>query len=169
MSLRVRALLDRLEAVEWFAQVGRPPGEGHTVDVLPDWPAALAALGEGGWWAVTDRAAARLGDTLEQLRFVTPDAWNRSARRHRPVIENLVGRKTAGLELPAGGLQQVVRASRTGLTLACVESEFSDRMPVNIDGFDPEFFRRVAAWYERGHFPCGWAGGAPPAGTLVVF
>jgi hypothetical protein len=50
---------------------------------------------------------------------------------------------------------------RRVLVHACVEQEYADVVA-------PAFFSRLAEWYLRGHYPCGWLGDYPD-GKIMVY
>jgi hypothetical protein len=88
--------------------------------------------------------------------------WNKVAADIRQPALDLVNRKVEPV-MHEHSLPEIFRQSVAYDILGlCMEAEFADVCP-------PAFFAALSHWYERGHFPCGWEGGFPPKGKLVIY
>jgi hypothetical protein len=170
MATAVEVLIERLRQTVWFAQVGQPVEKGLGVVVrLPDWDAALKYCDGRGWLRITQQESDRLYAGLEsRFGLDAIEGWNSQVRIWRPVVQELIARQTAELPLSPDLLKRVHHAASYDLTTACVECEYQTVLD-SMTGFDIRFFRRIAEWYCRGRFPCGWLGGVPPEGHLVLY
>lgn len=170
MATAVEELIEWLRQAVWFSQVGQTVEKGYGVVVrLPDWDAALKYCDGRGWLRIMYREGDRLYDGLA-ARFGPEflEEWNSRVQMWRPVVEEMIPQQTTRLDLGSEGLKRLCVAARYDLLHACLECEYESTLD-SLSGFDTRFFRRNAGWYCRGRFPCGWLGGDPPEGNLVLY
>lgn len=162
MNETTRALLDRLDGIEWFAHVGHPIDDAN-VDVVHSWKQAIQECRARHYENVELEAQNLL---TEALCFKYPHRYH---GKWNPLIDDIKARL-----LPMISEKTFVVAEENQLPDAfehevqwcvlgaCMESDYSDIVA-------PRFFTDWIQWYLKGHFPCGWRGDFPDGGHLVVF
>jgi hypothetical protein len=156
---RARAVLDELERAEWFSAVGHPvPGD---LALVGSWEEAIASCSSPEWDDLQLEAANELTGALAGLSRPRFDAWNDLVEGIRPLVIELVARKTRDVVARHALPKVFLDTVQWDVLHACMEAAYADLHP-------PAFFAGQAAWYARGHFPCGWEG-TFPGGRLVLY
>lgn len=161
MHPRTAAALEELEKANWFSRVGTDDTDGQAI-VLASWQNAVAFCASNDtknlWLEAANQYHIRILErSKERYR-----QWNHVANEMRPIVNELVGRKTEAVVrenlLPKVFTDHV----RWEMIHLCIEAEFADVYPAG-------FFASHAFWYVAGHFPCGWHGNFPEEGKLIVY
>jgi hypothetical protein len=160
MHQRTTVTIERLSGVEWFSKVGECL-ESPSIIRVSSWSEAMKHCESDEWQDLLLEAANRYGEAIAKRSREAYSRWNTVADSLRPLVIDLVERKTAN----------VIRANKLGATFKAtvqwdvihllIEAEFADVHP-------PGFFASQAYWYVEGRFPCGWQGTFPD-GKLVVY
>jgi len=161
MHPRTAASLEKLEKANWFSQVGVDNTEGRVI-LVSSWQEAVsfcASLDTRNLWLeAVNQYRLRLLERSKE-RFLK---WNEIANEMRPIVNELVGRKSEAVVrenlLPKAFTDHV----RWDIIHLFIEAEYADVYP-------PGFFASKAYWYVAGHFPCGWHGRFPKEGNLIVY
>jgi hypothetical protein len=162
--------LDRVGRFRWFAAAGRPCAKAHVASDLSDavhghwrgwgpkshsiWSKASHALErkarrrEGDSWI--DGVFVRVGEsTGRSVARGMRDYLDRMARRH-PRYDPAGVYASIAIDVPDRVLSDVAWAA------------------VEVLLGSPAFFSELLSWHERGRWPCGWRGGVPPKGRIVI-
>lgn len=154
-------IINTLADIDWFANAGQAiPEIGEKMTSVADWREAVASCSEPLWEDVTLEAR---NDLTVHLHSVCKDEfqnWNEVINNAKRALAEPWNRMRAKLE--SEGLPNVVANCAEWDTLHAVACEhYAAWNP-------PQFFEHLLAIYQRGHFPCGWAG-TWPEGKLRVF
>ncbi len=160
MHPRTIATLKRLEEAQWFSRVG--VRDTQVAIVLSSWNEAVERCGSVEWEDLCLEAVNQYRERLFARSRERYSTWNDVAAHIRQPALDLVDRKIETV-VRENHLPEVFRQSVAYDILGvCMEAEFADVCP-------PAFFAAQAYWYAHGHFPCGWDGGFPPEGKLVIY
>ena len=156
MHPRSIATLLELEEADWFSRVGTKQ-DSTTAIVVGSWPEAIQHCSSAEW---EDLRLEAMNQYCERIAERSPERWkhwNEIAAEVRAVERKIepVVRKNNLPEI----FGIVVRAD---ILMLLMEAEYADVCP-------PGFFAASSYWYANGHFPCGWSGGFPPIGRLVIY
>jgi hypothetical protein len=150
MNDLTNTFLTRLSATDWFANVGRPEQSTCGESFISDWGQAIASCTSTVFEDVTQVAANQLTIYLDITYPTEYMLWNKKVKEIRPILSSLVPRKIEEAArkgyCPSNVPESVVR---WGLINACMAIGYSEL-------FKSVYFERLAEWYLRGHFPCGW-------------
>ena len=156
-------IFQRLQAIVWFSQCGRPVESdyGLPVRTVSDWSSAVKYFCSPHWEDTTLQA----GNALTMhLSDKAPDAyqeWNELTVRARDRIKKevmpLVDAYREQQNLPPVFCDCV----RWDLLSAVMEASYKSWRP-------PIFFGKLLKVYEAGHFPCGWEGEWPNGRLIVI-
>ena len=156
------AMLEQLEAADWFYRVGEPVDRAG-VRVAGSWEEADRRCESRRWRDVQIRRSNDLTVLLHQFWRGRYQRWNEIAREARPAVDSLVTRKLEKVLGKDAVPHWIGHAARWDVIHACFESEYSDIVP-------PAFFTDLLRWYLGGRFPCDWEdGGGQGGGTLWVY
>ncbi len=130
--------------------------------------------------AVTDAIASALGPTWQDARTEAQgdltgylakhhadayNSWNQLAKASRQRIQkDVMPKVNEGLDrLSLNALREVVLLDLNRIALQSAYAKRFRRAP--------NFFQKLLAVYEHGHFPCGWSGDLHswPEGRLIVY
>jgi hypothetical protein len=161
MHLRTIVALQALEEARWFSRVGIEQ-DSTTAIVVGSWPEAIEYCSSPEW---EDLRLEAVNQYCERIVKRSPERWghwNEIVAEVRAVAIPFVERKIEPT-VRKNDLPEIfgVRV-RADIINLCMEAEYADVCP-------PAFFAASAYWYVNGHFPCGWSGGFPPKGRLVVY
>jgi hypothetical protein len=161
MHPRTIATLEELENAHWFSRVGIKKDSTMAI-VVSSWPEAIEHCDSFEWECLRTEA---MNQYCERVAERSPEPWN---------CWNEVGKEVMSITVPLVNrkIETVVREHhlpkifgvrvRFDIAALCMESEYADVCPLG-------FFTSNSYWYANGHFPCGWSGGVPPDGKLVIY
>ena len=152
-----RNLIDRVDSMELCARVGEPIDDVEIV-AATSWREAMTCCTseahERYWHERHNQLTSHIHDA-DRTRY---NRWNTFVEAIKAEVIPLLDRQFASLyrrlELPEEFQNQV----RWDLVGACMAAAYADLQP-------PLFYTDLAAWYLRGHFPCG-CGGRDDCGRL---
>jgi hypothetical protein len=160
MHPRTIATLKRLEKAHWFSRVGVK--DTQVARVLSSWDEAIEHCSSIDWENLCLEALNQFSGRLLAQSKERFSMWNEVTEYIRQPTLKLVDRK----------IEEVVRENRLpdvfrtrvarDILGLCMEAEYADVCP-------PTFFAAQSYWYAHGHFPCGWEGGFPPDGKLIIY
>lgn len=147
------------ERAEWFSQVGRPCAEA--AEVVKSWTVVNQICNGNDWENFTLQARNELTSELARRNPVGYNQdWKNVVGVVRPalvlLIEEQQRTKPAWAQLETWAVGQV----RWDMLAACMEGHFAPWTTST-------FLRRLANWYLRGRFPCGWVGPLDPGRPIV--
>jgi hypothetical protein len=159
MNRTTLAIFEDLKKANWFSQVG--VRDAAAAIVLSSWQEAIAHCSSAEWEDLTlDMANYYSGQVAEQSKERYLE-WN-------DVVDDL---KKILIPFVRGKIERVVRANKLpkifedtvqwDVLFICMETEYADVCP-------PGFYGKLAFWYLKGHFPCGWRG-VFPQGMQIVY
>ena len=153
-----------VEAIRWFAAVGRPLPVGLPFDPLPAaaWPWEGGPPGDPPWDEVQLEAANRLTRFLSDQHRARYRRWNDIAAAVGDRLWPLRGAVWQPFAASWGLDPAFADIAGWDVLHAAMEHEYRD-CPGR-----PGFFLDLLSVYQAGHVPCGWRGGWP-AGRLVVW
>jgi hypothetical protein len=161
MHPRTIATLQELEEAHWFSRVGIQQ-DSTTAIVVGSWPEAIEHCRSPEW---EDLCLEAKNQYCERIAERSPERWshwNEIAAEVRaiaiPFVERKIESTVRDNDLPEIFGVQVC----ADVLMLCMEAEYADIVA-------PGFFAANAYWYVNGHFPCGWSGGFPPMGRLVIY
>ena len=153
-------------SIAWFQNCGAPVDmKGFaTTDSVQSWREAIACCSTPEWENTTLDARNDLTVCLQKRGALAAGEWNRvtayfKAQCIEPLTQSVWQPFAANTKLPDVFVHDV----QWNVLAALMEMHF-----VHVKNL-PTFFRRLLGVYREGHFPCGWTGGAYPAGTLLVY
>lgn len=153
--------IDALVDMDWFANVGQAiPEIGESVISVADWREAVASCSQPFWEDVCTEARNDLTMHLNSVCKAEFQSWNEVVNNAKRELTDSWKRMREKLE--SEGLPKTVADCVEWDTMHAVACEhYAAWNP-------PQFFERLLAIYQTGHFPCGWVG-AWPEGRLRVF
>ncbi|HMP58613.1 MAG TPA: hypothetical protein PKD86_04605 [Gemmatales bacterium] len=161
MTRETRRLLKALADMEWFSNVGQPIDD-LTVATVKTWREAARACGRKLSQVAAIECQNLLTERLHKDFIKAYCNWNELVvplnRIVKPMVRKHVRRIAKQYKMPENFEFSVY----WDISGACMELEYGKFIP-------PNYFAERAKWYLAGHFPCGWEGGLPPKGRLVVF
>jgi hypothetical protein len=159
MHERTLAVLDELRNANWFSHVGEL--DTLSAIVVSSWHEAFV-LGDSIEWENLRLDMAN--EYYKRLRERSKERW----LNWNGVVDDL---KKTLIPFVRGKIEHVVREQRLpkrfegavqwDIQHVCMETEYADVYP-------PGFYAKLASWYIKGHFPCGWQG-AFPQGMLIIY
>lgn len=159
-------LMNRIEAIDWFAHCGEPlalPLHWKTRPVS-SWEQAAHYYTHPKWELATLHAQNALTVHLHSFhpnRFA--DEWNPVARAAKAFFAEKIESKIRRIQEQQGLEETFLQSVRYDLLGVFQEDHFSDcDLPLR-------FHSDLLVIYEAGHFPCGWGGKGWPHGWLFVF
>jgi hypothetical protein len=155
---RTIATLDKLDAVEWFNNVG--VADLNEARMLTSWPDAISLASSVAWENVRLEAANASRAKLLGVDKSAYRTWNDRVKIVKPYSEALVGDKLQAYIAPEYR-DAVIPAVSWDILHLCMECEFTDFL-------DPGFYHSLAFYYLVGHFPCG-VEGHPATGRMIVY
>jgi hypothetical protein len=153
------ATLVRLERSNWLSMVGVK--DTTKALVLSSWSDAIASETESDWQDIKLEAANRFRVKLLRQDKTRFNQWNSIVDRVKPIVLELVERKTSRVVLQESLPKAFLDAVQWDILHLFMETEFSDLI-------EPAFYAGTAYWYASGHFPCGWEGELP-AGRPIIY
>lgn len=153
--------IDTLADLDWFAKVGQAiPAIGDDVISVADWREAVASCSELLWEHVCTEARNDLTMHLNSVCKAEFQSWNEVLNNAKRELTESWKRMRTKLE--SEGRPPVIADCVEWDTMHAVACEhYAAWNP-------PQFFERLLAIYQSGHFPCGWVG-TWPEGMLRVF
>ena len=153
--------LRELDAASWFSRVGIP--DFKTVLMLSNWTEAMQWCGMLEWENLRLEVCNQYREELLRRSESRLNLWNTIVQAARAEIQPRAEAWTAKVvkehELPKRFVDDV----RWDMLNLLMEAEYDDIM-------EPGFYTRLAFWYVKGHFPCGYEHYPPRADSrLVVF
>lgn len=159
LSSSTRALLARLAAVDWFANVGMPMDVGPDIQPLSGWSEAIEVCSSQLSEDARLEAQNELTMKLHARHLQAYQAWNSKVLRLKPIVVKLVAAKVAAPSTRAGVPDGIERAFgdsvRWDLLGLCMSYEYEHLVPVS------KYYKLVEEQYLAGRFPCGWVGQVP--------
>lgn len=157
------ATLERLEASDWFTNVGTWRGieDREKIELVSSWSEAIDHAGSIHWENLRLEA---VNQHCQRLLSLSPNRFkqrNDVVRMVKPTAEKLVREKIDGVVSDPDQLKALETVVRWDVVNLCLECEYADVYP-------PGFYASQAYWYTIGHFPCGWEGDFPE-GRLILF
>jgi hypothetical protein len=154
------AILEALEAADWFSRVGVKDTENAIV--LSSWSEAIEHRQFYEWECLYNEAMNQIRALVIRHSMERFRRWNEVVYEVKKLTGPLVERKIAAFAREHN-LPEIFEAYVGGdISSVGVESEYADICP-------PGFFTANAQWYIKGHFPCGWKGEFPPKGTPEIY
>jgi hypothetical protein len=161
LDARVIGMLDRLEVVHWFAQVGQPLAADEPVLLLASWQDAV----EHAISPANDEFVLEPANELRANVFrVSPQhaqTWNAVVQQIKPHSELLAERKISAAQLPHNIVAAITGTVHWDMIHILLAFHFQD-------SYRSTYYEHLLEWYLRGHFPCGWQG-AYPQGAFIVY
>jgi hypothetical protein len=160
-----QGLKERLDAINWFGQVGSPAEMDLPFQIVQtqDWQQALTQGPLEAWQDVQLAASNRLTGFLHGNYRDRYRAWNEVARDAKAgAVSALAGSKWAHFAESMGLPRGLIDSASWDILFAIMESEYGDCQG------RPSFFLHLLSVYEAGKFPCGWDG-RWPMGSLIVW
>jgi hypothetical protein len=159
MHRRTLAVLEELQKAHWFSRVGVP--DTSLAIVLSSWQEAIACCSSIEWENLQLEASGDNHVAVMRRSKEREAKWNDIVNELKKTTIPLVRNKIEPV-VRQHGLPKVFGDSvEWDILGVCLESEYADL------GL-PGFYKNLAAWYVKGHFPCGWEG-AFPQGMLIVY
>jgi hypothetical protein len=159
----------KLEALQWFANVGQPmAGDCRAVQT---WTQAVESCTGEVWSAVQLQVKNRFAREVREKSYVRSEEWNGIAAELRKLIAIVATNSIAPIVKRFNLNPNFQGCVSWDMLMICLETEFSELVP-------PSFFvPRLLPVYETGHFPCGWEGpkllegweGELPSWRLIVY
>lgn len=159
MKEDTKDLLEKLRHVKWFSSVGLK--DSIEAEVLNSWKKAFTSGTSRRWDDFTDERSDDYRVELRAASLERFEQWNDTVRLVRPHVQSLVEEKVKESFETITYPENFVNTVRWDILFALMEQEFSDVLPLG-------FYTKLAEWYLRGHFPCGWLGDYPD-GKLIVY
>lgn len=160
-----QGLKERLDAINWFGQVGGSAVVDIPFQVVqtPDWQQALAQCPLETWQDIQLAASNRLTGFFHGNYCDRYHGWNDVAREAKAsAVSVLAGGKWASFAESRGFPRGFVDSVSWDILFAIMEYEYGDCQG------RPSFFLHLLRVYEAGKFPCGWDG-RWPMGSLIVW
>ena len=159
--MRAETILElrALEQVPWFRNTGM--GKFEEVVRVTSWLEAVAACASLKWQNTQQRAGNRLAAAVQTVSWDQHNRWNEILKIADPIIDELLKRDVDPILQTQAIPSIVLKRVRCDLQGFALETEFNEIV-------EPGFFSRLADYYRRGHFPCGWEG-EYPQGRLILF
>ena len=165
MQKQTLDLLQRLEATDWFVNVGSQ--KAPDVVSVSNWKQAIkmsrSAKSRNLFLEGQNLLTQQLHDNFPARYHGT---WNETVIAVNSITDPLVLRKIQKYNkysaFSESDVKAVMNAAQWIIMAACMEQEFADCVP-------PAWELEWAEWYVQGHFPCGWEGNFPENGRLIVF
>jgi hypothetical protein len=146
MQQPTRELIAALEGVHWFHNVGKG-GKETGVIFVSSWDEALQYCMASEWEEkrIGEANGMRASISKERLKD-----WNPLIEQIRPLVECLAESKMWVLPRAIRNRShEILRTVSWDLVHACMELEYDSLIKTR-------FYRDVAQWYLKGHFPCGY-------------
>lgn len=156
---RTIATLDKLDSVEWFANVGKR--DQKYVNCVNSWDEAIEACSALEWENLTLEAANQLAARIREKSKERFNQWNAILKIVKPFSDALVGDKSERIAMLNKLPDTFLSCVRWDIFHLCMEAEYSDLV-------EPGFFSSLSFYYFHGHFPCGFSGNFPK-GQFIVY
>lgn len=128
---------------------------------MDSWTEALAGKKRQDFGNVKLEARNELSAYLTYNHKERRKQWNTLTAEVKPHVVALATSACQSVELPEARAKALLDQVTWDWLAACMEYEYADLMA-------PALYDRLAGWYLRGHFPCGWQGNFP-RGSLEVY
>lgn len=143
-------LLARLDAAEWFANVGRPLPADADVLAVESWERAVEFGTSDDWGNYLLEQHNLLTMFLDETDRPRYGRWGDVLAEVQSRTDPLVARKLAPLLANRPSLPDAFDGwVKWAIVGACMQHEHTDARPIG-------FYAELAEWYVRGRFPCGW-------------
>jgi hypothetical protein len=156
MRKETRKLLTDLEDAQWFQAVGQADSSG--VSFVHSWKEAIDLANTEVWQDIRTEKQNLIRGELPQARL---NLWNELVGQIDPDVCEMVAAKTRHLRSQKAEVANIANFVSWDLVHACLEWEYDDVIYTR-------FYRDVAEWYLRGHFPCGYSERGE-AGVHILF
>ena len=159
MKDQTRAVLDLLNTVDWFSSIGTPT----TADVkrANSWEEAIKYCQEIGWENAQIESRNELSLAVWRQAKDRFQKWNDLSGEIREISKIIVHQKTDSTISEYKLTSSFVNDVSWDVVLIALSAEYADI-------YVSDFYIKLACWYVKGHFPCGWEG-VYPQGRLIVF
>lgn len=155
---RTIATLDKLDSVEWFANVGKR--DQSYANYLNSWDEAIEACSALEWENLTLEAANQLTAQIRVKSKERFNQWNAVLKIVKPLSDALVRDKSEHIATSNKLPDSFLSCVRWDIFHLCMEAEYSDLV-------EPGLFSSLSFYYFNGHFPCGFSGVFPKGRFLI--
>jgi hypothetical protein len=153
------AVLDDLESVEWFRNVGRARSE--RARSVSSWNEARRYLHSGASENVRIEASNKRRARVLEKSPAAYDEWNERLHMIKPIVTALVLEKALPFAKRHGWPDRALDVVRYDILGLAIDADYSDLV-------GPSIYSELGHWYRAGHFPLGWEGSTRD-GALVVY
>jgi len=153
------AMLDDLDAVEWFRNVGTARPQ-HARSVL-SWEEGQRYLHSAASENVRIEASTGRRARLLEKSPAAYDEWNERIYLIKPIVTALVLEKALPFAIDRGWPERAIDVIRYDILGLAMDADYSALVA-------PSIYSELGHWYREGHFPVGWEG-SPLDGVLVVY
>jgi hypothetical protein len=158
-----KQIIEDITAIDWFYAVGKIFGDLPKAQIARNWNHAIQQCCSPEWEHIQNVASERFWINVGIVSPKRADEWNLLTKEIFPVVNDLVETKLKGFILDKELLPKLIQDVNWDMRMALMEAEYLDIMK---PGFYLSYIINV---YHKGHFPCGWLGSEPPAGTPLIY
>jgi hypothetical protein len=153
------SLIDALDRTNFFSCSGMR--DTTEAQILDSWKNAFLSCASEQWTDLLQEMSNQLAENLARTSMERYRNWNHLVLDIDPNVDALLARKAEPILESYNPPAKFTSTMSWVLVHACMEQEYADVVA-------PAFFSRLAEWYLRGHYPCGWLGDYPD-GKVIAY